>query len=172
MFCYGPLVSELGGQSAWCPPTPSLGGGAPRPPAPSPMNTGLNLHDFLLTLTTPPLCRCRLIHSVVILLCTAALWREGKLRRHIGYAQCLYLCERVTIVKHGDIHGIAYFICLLSLAQTKCVCMYVCMFVCIHVCITESELHDPTVNSQNIGSEDDDSLLINNKITCSQWLVD
>ena len=27
ILCYGPLVSELGGgQSAWCPPTPSLGG--------------------------------------------------------------------------------------------------------------------------------------------------
>ena len=54
------------------------------------------------------------------------------------------------------------------LKQNVYVCMYVCMFVCIHVCITESELHDPTVNSQNIGSEDDDSLLINNKLTCSQ----
>ena len=36
MLCYGPLVSELGGQSAWCPPTPSLGGLCPQ--APPPMN--------------------------------------------------------------------------------------------------------------------------------------
>jgi len=37
MLCYGPLVSELGGgQSAWCPPTPSLGGLCPQ--APTPMN--------------------------------------------------------------------------------------------------------------------------------------
>jgi len=34
MFCYGPLVSELGGaQSAWCPPNPVIGG-AGAPPAP------------------------------------------------------------------------------------------------------------------------------------------
>jgi len=32
MLCYGPLVSELGAQSAWCPPNPSLGACAPRPP--------------------------------------------------------------------------------------------------------------------------------------------
>jgi len=29
MLCYGPLVSELGAESAWCPPTPSLGGLCP-----------------------------------------------------------------------------------------------------------------------------------------------
>ena len=29
MFCYGPLVSELGGQSAWCPPNPVIGGPVP-----------------------------------------------------------------------------------------------------------------------------------------------
>jgi len=34
MLCYGPLVSELGAQSAWC-PTPVIGGGAV-PPAPPP----------------------------------------------------------------------------------------------------------------------------------------
>jgi len=34
MLCYGPLVSELGGQSAWCPSTPSLGGGAVAPGPP------------------------------------------------------------------------------------------------------------------------------------------
>ena len=29
-FCYGPLVSELGGaQSAWCPPNPVIGGRCP-----------------------------------------------------------------------------------------------------------------------------------------------
>jgi len=43
MFCYGPLVSELGAQSAWC-PNPVIGGrGAvpPAPPTPPPMTIGL-----------------------------------------------------------------------------------------------------------------------------------
>ena len=29
MLCYGPLVSELGAQSAWCPPNPVIGGPVP-----------------------------------------------------------------------------------------------------------------------------------------------
>jgi len=37
MFCYGPLVSELGGAECMVPPTPSLGGCPPGPPAPPPM---------------------------------------------------------------------------------------------------------------------------------------
>ena len=38
MFCYGPLVSELGGPECMVPPNPVIGGGAPRPaPAPPPM---------------------------------------------------------------------------------------------------------------------------------------
>jgi len=37
MLCYGPLVSELGGQSAWCPQPRHWGACAPRPPAPPPM---------------------------------------------------------------------------------------------------------------------------------------
>jgi len=36
MFCYGPLVSELGAQSAWCPQPRHWGGGGD-PPAPPPM---------------------------------------------------------------------------------------------------------------------------------------
>jgi len=37
MLCYGPLVSELGGQSAWCPQPRHWGACAP-PPAPPPMS--------------------------------------------------------------------------------------------------------------------------------------
>ena len=36
MLCYGPLVSELGAQSAWC-PQPRHWGPVPPPPAPPPM---------------------------------------------------------------------------------------------------------------------------------------
>jgi len=32
MLCYGPLVSELGGQSAWCPQPRHWAGLSPRPP--------------------------------------------------------------------------------------------------------------------------------------------
>ena len=37
MFCYGPLVSELGAQSAWCPQPRHWGAGDLPPPAPPPM---------------------------------------------------------------------------------------------------------------------------------------
>ena len=33
MLCYGPLVSELGAQSAWC-TNPIIGGPVPVPPGP------------------------------------------------------------------------------------------------------------------------------------------
>ena len=37
MRCYGPLVSELGAQSAWCPLNPVIRGACAPPPAPPPM---------------------------------------------------------------------------------------------------------------------------------------
>jgi len=41
MFCYGPLVSELGGPECMVPPNPVIGGPVPPPPAPPPMLFGL-----------------------------------------------------------------------------------------------------------------------------------
>jgi len=52
MLCYGPLVLELGAQSAWCLTTPSLGGLCPLPPSPGFAAYGLHkvcsLGHFLL----------------------------------------------------------------------------------------------------------------------------
>ena len=113
MFCYGPLVSELGGPECMVPPNPVIGGGGGAHPAPPPM-LDIILNAFYINSYHHLKRSVRPTISVPVAMASPSLlYRQSSCAKTFCTVCCtmIYIIVKTCVIFFADI--VIYIVCLL-----------------------------------------------------------